>query len=128
MTDEERKAGVVCYSAGNHSQAVAYAATLLGIESWVVMPETASTVKVAACQSYGGHVVLHGNTGSEAYEKAIEIMNEKKLVYIDPVEPSGGASVAGLLSKRAIYGKKNVCILSGRNVNTKVLAELLSKN
>jgi threonine dehydratase len=86
LTDEQKKAGVVCYSNGNHAQAVSYAASLLGVESWVVMPENATPAKVAACKEYGGHIILHGQSGADTYPKAIELMNEKGLAYIDPCE------------------------------------------
>jgi threonine dehydratase len=256
LTDEQKKAGVICYSNGNHAQAVSYAASLLGIESWVVMPEIATPAKVAACREYGGHIMLHGQTGEHTFPKAQELMKEKGLVWIDPcedekimagqgtiglemleaiadadviyvpvgggglisgiatavkelspkvkvvgvepermncmtasvtagkivkiarqpsiadglsgdapgikaftvvtkyvdemitvsedeiaqatllvmqrtkmfIEPSAGATVAGLLSKRSLSGKKNICLLSGGNANLKVLAELFLKD
>src|SRR5207244_1153821 len=49
-----RRQGVITYSSGNHGQAVAYAAQLLGIRAVVVMPETAPAVKVAGVQKWGG--------------------------------------------------------------------------
>jgi len=86
LTGEQKKAGVVCYSNGNHAQAVSYAASLLGVEAWVVMPETAVPEKVAACKEYGGHIILHGKSGADTYPKSIELMTEKGLAYIDPCE------------------------------------------
>lgn len=86
LTEEQRKAGVVCYSNGNHAQAVSYAASTLGVESWVVMPVNATPSKIAASKAYGGNVVLIGTSAAETYPKAIEIMNEKGLAYIDPCE------------------------------------------
>lgn len=99
LTDEEKSRGVVCYSSGNHAQAVSYAASVLGIKAWVFMPETAVPAKIAACRGYGAEVVLYGKTGADAYPKAIECMKEKNLVYIDPVEDYGimsGQGTAGL--------------------------------
>lgn len=99
LTDEEKARGVVCYSSGNHAQAVSYAASVLGIKAWVFMPETAVAAKVAACRGYGAEVILYGKTGADAYPKAIECMKEKNLVYIDPVEDYGimsGQGTAGL--------------------------------
>ena len=86
LTGEQKQAGVVCYSNGNHAQAVSYAAALLGVEAWVVMPENATPAKVAACREYGGHIILHGQSAADTYPKAIELMNEKGLAYIDPCE------------------------------------------
>ena len=86
LTDEEKQRGVVCYSSGNHAQAVSYAASVLGIKAYVFMPETATPSKVKASKGYGAEVVLYGKTGADAYPKALECMREKNLVYIDPVE------------------------------------------
>src|SRR5207244_10652425 len=55
-----RRAGVITYSSGNHGQAVAYAAQLLGIRAVVVMPETAPAVQVAGVRQRGGGGVSGG--------------------------------------------------------------------
>src|SRR6266480_5624189 len=57
-----RGKGVITYSSGNHGQAVAYGAQLLGIRAVVVMPETAPPVKVAGVKKWGGEVVFAGRT------------------------------------------------------------------
>src|SRR5207253_6835308 len=54
--------GVITYSSGNHGQALAYAAQLVGVRAVVVMPETAPAVKVAGVKKGGGEVVLAGRT------------------------------------------------------------------
>ncbi len=86
LTKKEKERGIICYSSGNHAQAVSYAAAILGIEAWVFMPENAVPAKVAACKGYGGHIVLYGSTGAESRIKALEMAKKKNLVYIDPVE------------------------------------------
>lgn len=99
LTEEQKKRGVVCYSSGNHAQAVSYAAALLGIEAWVFMPETAAKAKVDACRGYGGNVALYGQTGADAYPKALEFAKEKGMAYIDPVEDDkimAGQGTAGI--------------------------------
>ncbi|GJF29841.1 serine/threonine dehydratase [Kitasatospora sp. NE20-6] len=58
MTAEERARGVVAQSSGNHAQAVAYAAGLLGIKAVVVMPDTSPAVKVENTRGFGAEVVL----------------------------------------------------------------------
>src|SRR2546430_1091088 len=68
-----RRAGVITYSSGNHGQAVAYAAQLLGIRAVVVMPETAPAVKVAGVQKWGGEVVVAGRTSQDRQGKAGEL-------------------------------------------------------
>ncbi|MEV4998150.1 pyridoxal-phosphate dependent enzyme, partial [Streptomyces niveus] len=60
LSPEERAAGVVAASAGNHAQGVALASTLLGVRSTVFMPVGAPLPKVAATREYGAEVRLHG--------------------------------------------------------------------
>src|SRR5580698_7729943 len=62
LPDAERGRGVIAASAGNHSQGVAFAATLLGAKATVVMPEGAPLPKIEATKGYGAEVVLHGST------------------------------------------------------------------
>ena len=68
----QRARGVVTISAGNHAQAVAWAAAASRIKATVVMPEGASPPKVEATKAYGGEVILHG-TAAEAFREAFSI-------------------------------------------------------
>lgn len=86
LTDEERRRGVVCSSAGNHAQGVALAARIHGINAVVVMAENATPSKVAATRAYGAEVVLHGSIWDEANEKARELVRERGLTYIHPFD------------------------------------------
>ncbi len=70
MGEDERRAGVVAASAGNHAQGVAYAASSEGIRCTIVMPTSASPAKVAATSGYGADVILHGASYDEAWEHA----------------------------------------------------------
>ena len=70
----ERQRGVCTMSAGNHGQAVAYHAHRLGIPATIVMPRHTPFVKVEHTRSHGAEVVLHGDTLSEAFEHAQQIM------------------------------------------------------
>ncbi|MGI9627227.1 MAG: threonine ammonia-lyase [Longimicrobiales bacterium] len=92
LDDAERHRGVVTISAGNHAQAVAWAAAQSGIRSKIVMPETASPIKVVATEGYGGEVVLHG-TSAEAFVEAGRIAEEEGLVFLHPFDAE--AVVAG---------------------------------
>jgi threonine dehydratase len=82
---DERKRGVVTISAGNHAQAVAWAAAMTGVASTVVMPEHASRTKVQASREYGADVILHGSPG-EAFRRAFEIAEERGLVFVHPFD------------------------------------------
>lgn len=82
LTDEEKKNGVVCSSAGNHAQAVSHHSTRLGIDSVIVMPETTPFVKIRATRSFGGKVILHGQGYDDAYEKAMEIAVQENRTFV----------------------------------------------
>jgi threonine dehydratase len=82
LSDEEQDAGVVTASAGNHAQGVALAASRSGVDSKVVMPETAPISKLKATKSYGAEVVLHGADYDEAQAHAHEIEREEGRTYV----------------------------------------------
>jgi threonine dehydratase len=86
LTDEERRRGVVCSSAGNHAQGVALAARIHGIRAVVCMAENATPSKIAATRAYGAEVVLHGTIWDEANEKAKELVRDEGLTYIHPFD------------------------------------------
>ncbi|MCZ6915165.1 MAG: threonine ammonia-lyase [Gemmatimonadetes bacterium] len=86
LSDEERARGVICSSAGNHSQGVAIAARQYGVKAIVVMAENATPSKIAATEGYGAEVVLHGRIWDEANEKALELVEERGLTYIHPFD------------------------------------------
>lgn len=86
LTENERARGVICSSAGNHSQGVAIAARQYGVRAVVVMAENATPSKVAATRGYGAEVVLHGSIWDEANEKALELVERHGLTYIHPFD------------------------------------------
>jgi threonine dehydratase len=81
LTEDERRRGVVTWSAGNHAQAVAWAAAQYGVDCRVVMWEGVNTVKVDATRGYGATVDLSSPNPSVAYERALE---ETGRVFIHP--------------------------------------------
>jgi len=84
LTGEEKKAGVITASAGNHGQAVALAAKISNIKSIVVVPEGAPIVKIEAIRNYNpkGKVIEYGRTYDEAYQKALEIKEKENGIII----------------------------------------------
>jgi threonine dehydratase len=86
LSEEERRRGVVCSSAGNHAQGVALAARIHGIHAVVVMAENATPSKIAATRAYGAEVVLHGTIWDEANEKARELVRDRGLTYVHPFD------------------------------------------
>ena len=86
LTEEERARGVICSSAGNHSQGVAIAARQYGVQAVVCMARNATPSKIAATKGYGAEVVLHGSIWDEANEKALELVQERGLIYVHPFD------------------------------------------
>ncbi|RXK50148.1 threonine ammonia-lyase [Halorientalis pallida] len=97
LSDDERAAGVVTASAGNHAQGVALAATKAGVDAKIVMPEPAPVSKVKATRSYGAEVVLHGEDYNEAADHAHEIEHEEGRTYVeafdDPMVMAGQGTI-----------------------------------
>ena len=83
---EIRARGVITYSSGNHGQAVAYAARLLGIQAVVVMPERAPAIKVEGVRRHGGEVIIAGNTSADRAERARTLAEERNLAVVPPYE------------------------------------------
>lgn len=86
LSDEEKMAGVIAASAGNHAQGVALAASKLGVEATIVMPETTPPIKVNAVRSFGGNVVLVGDSYDQASAHAKKLVEERNLTYIHPYD------------------------------------------
>lgn len=86
LSDEEKEAGVIAASAGNHAQGVARAAQKAGISCVIVMPRTAPLAKVSATEAFGAEVILSGDNYDEAYETALNIQKERSLTFIHPFD------------------------------------------
>ena len=81
-----RERGVITYSSGNHGQAVAYAAQLMGVRAVVVMPETAPAVKVSGVRKWGGEVVFAGRTSEDRQREAEAIARRDGLAIVPPFD------------------------------------------
>lgn len=86
LTEEQKKAGVIACSAGNHAQGVALSATKNGIKSVVCMPDGAPISKVEATKGYGAEVVLVPGVYDDAYNKAVELQKEKGYTFVHPFD------------------------------------------
>ena len=80
----EEKEGIVTASAGNHGQAVAFAATKLDFPARIVVPKTAPKIKIDGIKKYGVELILFGNTYDEAERKAKELARKDGCAYISP--------------------------------------------
>ncbi|MGE0222946.1 MAG: threonine ammonia-lyase [Acetobacteraceae bacterium] len=98
LSDAERARGVVAMSAGNHAQAVARHAQLLGIAATIVMPKFTPATKVTRTASWGAKVVLHGETLAEAAAYAHELEAGAGLVFIHPYDDDAIMAGQGTLA------------------------------
>jgi threonine dehydratase len=86
LSAEEKDRGVIGISAGNHAQALAYASTLEGIDSLVVMWQGASEQKLEATRNYGATVDLQATDSGEAFERLHELMAETGRALVHPFD------------------------------------------
>ena len=102
LTNEERNQGVICASAGNHAQGVAYSCNLLKIKGKIYMPKTTPKQKVKQVQLFGKsfvEIVLVGDTFDDAYAKAAEDAAKNNIIFVHPfddVKVIAGQGTVGL--------------------------------
>lgn len=84
LSEEEKRRGVVACSAGNHAQGVALAARKNGIKSLICLPDGAPISKVEATRSYGADICLVQGVYDDAYNKALQLKEEKGYTFIHP--------------------------------------------
>lgn len=86
LSEEQRQAGIIACSAGNHAQGVALAATKMGIPSIVCMPDGAPISKIEETKRLGAEVCLVNGTYDDAYAKACELQEETGATFIHPFD------------------------------------------
>lgn len=86
LSAEEKANGVIACSAGNHAQGVALAATKIGIKSLICLPDGAPISKVEATKRYGAEVCMVKGVYDDAYNKALELKEEKGYTFIHPFD------------------------------------------
>jgi threonine dehydratase len=97
MTGDERKAGVVAFSSGNHAQGVAIAAERLGIDATIVMPSDAPAIKIDSTRSHGAKIVFYERLSESREEISARLASEKGAVVVpsfdDPAIVAGQGTV-----------------------------------
>ena len=83
LSPEEARRGVIAASAGNHGQALSYAASRAGVRATIVMPRAAAIAKIDATLAYGQKVVLEGSDYQEARVAASELQQQSGAVFVD---------------------------------------------
>ena len=86
LSEEQKSRGVICASAGNHAQGVAFSADKLGLKNIIVMPTTTPDIKVKAVKALGGNVDLYGDSFDVSNQYAIERSIKEGLTYIPPYD------------------------------------------
>ena len=86
LSEEEKQRGVIACSAGNHAQGVALAATKNGIKSLICLPDGAPISKVEATKHFGADICLVEGVYDDAYNKALELKDEKGYTFVHPFD------------------------------------------
>ncbi len=86
LSDEQRRAGVVAFSSGNHAQAVAMSARLLGAKATIIMPADAPRAKRAATEGYGATVVSYDRFSEDREAIARRFQDEQGLTLVPPFD------------------------------------------
>jgi threonine dehydratase len=93
LSEKQKRQGVIAYSSGNHAQGVAYAAVKLGVRATIVMPESASKVKLERTAELGAEIVSVGAGSEERRAKAEEIADDRGYALVPPYDDE--ALIAG---------------------------------
>ena len=116
LSDAEREAGVVAASAGNHGQAVAWAARQAGVKARIYVPEDAPMAKVEACRTYGSELILTGERFEDAMAAAKADVAERGATFIHPFEDPlviAGQGTVGLELAEQVADAETVVIPVG---------------
>ncbi|WP_323634734.1 threo-3-hydroxy-L-aspartate ammonia-lyase [Pectobacterium polaris] len=118
FTDAQKAAGVVTFSSGNHAQAIALAAKLLGIPATIVMPHDAPAIKIAATRGYGGNVVQYNRYTEDREQIGNDLAQKHGLTLIPPFDhphviAGQGTATKELLEETGELDALFVCVGGG---------------
>jgi threo-3-hydroxy-L-aspartate ammonia-lyase len=102
FTEGQRRQGVITYSSGNHAQAIALSAKLLGVKATIVMPNDAPAAKVAATKGYGGEVILYDRYKEDREEIGKRLSRERGMTLIPPYDHPHVMAGQGTTAKELI--------------------------
>ena len=102
FTPQQRAAGVVPFSSGNHAQAIALSAKLLGIPATIIMPHDAPAAKVAATKGYGGNVVIYDRYTEDREKIGQDLAEKQGLTLIPPYDHPHVIAGQGTATKELI--------------------------
>jgi threonine dehydratase len=118
FTSQQRRAGVVAFSSGNHAQAVALSARLLGMPAVIVMPQDAPAIKVEATRDYGAEVLLYDRYTEDREAIGARLARERGMTLIPPfdhphVMAGQGTAALELLQEVPVLDLLLVCVGGG---------------
>ena len=129
---QQRRAGVVTFSSGNHAQAIALSARLLGMPASIVMPEDAPQAKIEATRSYGATIVLYNRYKDDREQIGRDLAEKNGLTLIPPYDhpdviAGQGTAAKELFEDAGVLDALFVCLgggglLSGSALSTRALA------
>ena len=132
FSPEQRRRGVVAFSSGNHAQAIALSARLLGMPATIVMPQDAPAAKVAATRGYGGNIVLYDRYTEDREQIGRELAERDGLTLIPPYDhpdviAGQGTAAKELIEEAGPLDALFVCLgggglLAGSALSTRALA------
>ena len=102
FSPQQKKAGVVTFSSGNHAQAIALSAKLLGIAATIIMPQDAPAAKLEATRGYGGRVVLYDRYGQDRDDIAGRLRAETGATLIPPFDHADIIAGQGTAAKELL--------------------------
>ena len=102
FSQEQRGSGVLTYSSGNHAQAIALSAKLLGVKSAIIMPHDAPASKVAATRGYGGEVITYDRKTGNREELGRRLAEERGMTLIPPYDHPHVIAGQGTAAKELI--------------------------
>ncbi len=108
LSDEEKAKGVIACSAGNHAQGVALAASKCGISSLICLPDTAPISKVEATKAYGADVCLVEGCYDDAYQKALQLRDEKGYTFVHPFNDENVIAGQGTIGLEIINDRDDI--------------------
>src|SRR5437763_480162 len=125
LEPEELAGGVVAASAGNHGQAVAWAARELGAPARIFMPHYSPMAKFEATRSYGAEVEMSGAVWEETLEAAVAYVEQTGATLV--VEGAGAAGVAAILGGLAGGSGPVLALLSGGNIDASLMVQVMRR-
>src|SRR5437870_6322459 len=102
FTPEQKSAGVIAFSSGNHAQAIALAARLLGVPAAIVMPLDAPAAKLAATRGYGAEVITYDRYTQDREQLTRGIADERGMTLIPPYDHEDIIAGQGTAAKELI--------------------------